>query len=34
MKFQERKDNRKLKRISLSVVAVIIIIAIIRRNLF
>lgn len=29
MKFQERKDNRKLKRISLSVVAVIIIIAII-----
>ena len=25
MKFQERKDNRKLKRISLSVVAVIII---------
>lgn len=29
MKFQERKDNRKLKRTSLSVVAVIIIIAII-----
>lgn len=29
MKFQKRKDNRKLKRISLSVVAVIIIIAII-----
>ena len=29
MKFQERKDNRKLKRIRLSVVAVIIIIAII-----
>ena len=29
MKFQERKDNRKLKRISLSVIAVIILIAII-----
>ena len=34
MKFQERKDNRKLKRISLSVVAVIIIIAIIIAGYF